>query len=111
MDMRGSPRKRNRPDREELIPAGQISDRHPVSLEILVARLIGPAIPDIVVAAVGIALPNLDLRSRNGLSIGIENAPGDPRDVALSGPRMAGDMDQIVIEVLGETERVKRAGR
>src|SRR4051794_35302269 len=85
MDMRGSPRIRNRPDREELIPAGQIGDRRPVSLEILVARLIGPTIPDIMIPAVCVALP-LDPCSSDRLSIAIENAPGDPRDAALSRP-------------------------
>src|SRR4051812_16677118 len=110
MDMRGSPRIRNRPDREELIPAGQIGDRRPVSLEILVARLIGPTIPDIMVAAIGVALPNLDPCSRNGLSIAIENASGDPCDAALSRPLVPGDVDEIAVGVLRKALRVERAG-
>src|SRR6476469_1027969 len=52
MDVRGSAWIRHRPDCEELIPAGRIGRRGPIPLEILIARLIGPSIPDIMVAAV-----------------------------------------------------------
>src|SRR4051794_21421951 len=103
MDVRGSPRIRNRPDREELIPATRIGRRGPVSLEILIARLIGPAIPDIVIPAIRVALPNLDPCSRHRASVQVEDAPGDPRDAALSSALVARDMDEIVVGILRET--------
>src|SRR3954454_14214623 len=110
MDVRRPTRIRNRFDRQELIPAARIGDRSPVSLEILVARLIDTAIPDIVVAAMRVALPNLNPCSGNRLSVGVEDAPDDPRDAALSGPLVAGDVDQIVVGILRKAPRIKRAG-
>ena len=111
MDVRCPARIRHRPDRQELIPAARIGRRRAIALEILVARLIGTAIPDIMIATVGVALPNLDPCSRNRPSFRVENAPGDPRDVALSRPLVPGNMDQIIVSILRKAQRVKRAGR
>src|SRR3954470_9982369 len=107
--MRGSTRIGHRLNREKLIGAARIGRCGTVTLEIFVARLIGPTVPDIMVAAVRVALPNLDPCSRNGASVWIENAPGDPHDRALSRPLVPGDMDQVVIGILRKALRVKRA--
>src|SRR4051794_28515270 len=110
MDMRCSTWIWHRLDREELIAATRISHCGAVTLEVSVVRLIGPAIPDIMIAAVRIALPNLDPRSRNRASVQVENAAGNPRDAALSRPLVPGDVDQIIVNILRKTQRVERPG-
>ena len=56
MDVRGSAWIGNRPDRQKLVTTVEIG-RVARTLEILVARLIDPAIPDIVIPAIRVALP------------------------------------------------------
>src|SRR5688500_15952431 len=108
--MRSSARVGHRSDSEELIPAARIGRRGTVTLEMLITGPLASAISDMMIAAVRVALPNLDPGSGNGASDWVENAPGDPRGRALSRPLVPGDMDQVVIGILRETKRVERAG-
>ncbi len=96
MDMRRAARIGHRPDREKLVIARGVGRRRAVALEILIARPIDPAIPDIMVTPVRVALPDLDPRCGDGASIGVEKAAGDPRDAAFRRARMSGNMDQII---------------
>ena len=109
MDVRSSSGIEHRFDSRNGI-APHIRRRGPVSLEVIITGPIGPVIPDIVIATIRIALPNLDLGSRDRASVSVEDASGNSRDKALSWPRMSGNMDQIVVRILRKAEWVKRAG-
>src|SRR5207302_7500066 len=66
----------DRPDRQKLVPTLSIAGGLPETLEILVARPAGIAVPHIVIASVGVTLPDLDPRADDRPSGGIENMPG-----------------------------------
>jgi hypothetical protein len=63
MDMRGAAGIRHRPDRAEPIAARFIGDGPAVALEIIVERRVGAVVPDVMIAAACVALPDLDPRT------------------------------------------------
>ena len=82
MNMRGAARIRHRPDRQEIIAAGGVDEGAAEALEIVVGWAAAAAL-DMVVAAVLIALPDLDPRPRERPPGAVENAAGDPGYRAL----------------------------
>src|SRR3954451_12513646 len=109
MNMRGAARIRHRPDRQEIIAAGGVDEGAAEALEIVVGWAAAAAL-DMVVAAVLIALPDLDPRPRQWLSGAVEDAAGDTGEGPLRRLGMAGDMHEIVIGIGGQALRVERSG-
>src|SRR5580704_1508636 len=77
MNMRRAAGIGHRPDRHKAVAAPLIGDGPAEALEIVVARPVAAAVPDIVIAAVAVALPDLDPRPRERPPVAVENMPGD----------------------------------
>ena len=88
--------------------AGVIGDRLAEALEILVARPPAIAVPDIVVAAIDVALPDLDPRPSHRPPVAVENAACDSGHRSLCRLGMPRDMDEIVVGIGGVTLRIER---
>src|SRR5262249_30669753 len=72
MDVRRAPGIRQRPDRHKPIATGPVGRCLPVALKIFIRRRAGTLVTDIVVAAVGITLPDLYPGAGDRLPSGIE---------------------------------------
>src|SRR5206468_4114455 len=97
MDMRCPAGVGDRPDRQESVRAVGIRNGLAETLEIRVARPAGIAVAHIVIAAIGVALPDLDARPRYRPSGEIENASRDLRRRALCRFGMPRDMQEIAV--------------
>ena len=61
----------------EAVVARRIGQRLAITLKVLVERRAGAVVPDIVIAAVGVAMPDLDPCAGNRPPVRVENAPAD----------------------------------
>src|SRR5947199_9611124 len=109
MNMRGAARIRHWPNRQEVVAAVRVRHSAAETLEIIVGRPAAAAL-DMVVAAVLVALPDLDPCPRHRLPGAIEDASGDAGDGPLRRLGMTGDMHEIVIGIGREALRVERPG-
>src|SRR5712691_8176512 len=60
MDVRRAAGIRHRADRQEAVTARSVGDGLAVALEVLVARPVGAIVANVMVPAIGVALPDLD---------------------------------------------------
>src|SRR5436309_1898062 len=97
MDVRCAAGVGHRPDRHEAIAANPVGRRLPVSLEVLVERRTAIVVADVMVAAVGVALPDFDPGAGNWPPVQVENAPADIGSGALRRPITPGNVDQVVV--------------
>src|SRR5207302_8136955 len=97
VNVRGTAGIGHRPDRHKAVAARGVGDGSPEALEVVVPRPLAAAVLDIVVAAVAVALPDLDAGTRERPPGTIDNTPGDAGDSALRGFGVSGDVDEIVV--------------
>src|SRR6266705_1225169 len=103
--MRGATGIRHRPDRHKTVAARAVGHGLPEALEVVVARLLAAAVLDIVIAAVVVALPDLDAGARERPLGAIEDAPGDADDRALRRFGMPLHMDEVIVGIVGVAQR------
>ena len=107
MDVRRAPRIGHRPDGAEAVAAVGVRDGAAVALEGLVAR--PPAgIARMQVAAAGVALPDLDGRTRDRPAVEPEDAARHMGDGALGPRRAAAQHDEVAVDVRRELHRIER---
>ena len=99
MDVRRAACIRHRSDRQKAIAAGLVGDHLAEALKILVARPPAIAITDIVIAAIGVALPDLDARSAHRPPAAVENTARDAGHGALRRLGMPRDMREIIVGI------------
>jgi len=110
MDMRGTAAIGHRSDRPERIGAVLAAHRAAVALEILVAPLGLPGRVDMVVMAVDVALPDLDARAADRAAGRVEQPARHMGDLALRRARPARHGDEVVVDIVGEADRIEGPG-
>jgi hypothetical protein len=106
MDVRGAPGIRHRLDRAEA-PGAVIGDHG--AAEALEVRICGAArVARMVVDAERVALPDLEACPAHRAPVRIEHAPAQVQDRARRRLRAAGDLDQIVVRIERQFERIER---
>ena len=109
VDVRRAARIGNGPDRAEAVVALRIRRHAPAALEARIALAFGePArVARMAIDAVGIALPDLDLRITDRLASGVQNFSRNVRDMAERLGRLALHQHEVVIDVAGPVFGVK----
>src|SRR5690242_11580733 len=102
MNMRGAAGIRYRADRAKPVIPRPIRRRAPIALEVIIDRGAGTLVTDVMVAAVRVALPDLDPHVRDRSSGRVENTTGDFRDDPGCRPGSSGDPHQVVVRIGGK---------